>query len=183
MGGEKLAPSVSQLFGGELAHSHSPLPQPSCLNSPLRASSIDWAAGGPQGGRTDRRGWGRARVVYRVLGPPGTCLLLLCRSLRFPIQLCPRAVPDFPSGGGGAGTGPLARRLCPRISAFVLALHSLPSNWDGCGPTGVNQERFPEGGKRRNGCVEMNQGPGDPRQNLGGVGRAPELVSGSRMFS
>ncbi|CAI9151502.1 unnamed protein product [Rangifer tarandus platyrhynchus] len=50
VGGEKLAPSVSQLFGGNWHTPTPPLPQPSCLNSPLRAST-DWAPGGPHGGR------------------------------------------------------------------------------------------------------------------------------------
>ncbi|KAK1329064.1 hypothetical protein QTO34_011241 [Cnephaeus nilssonii] len=43
--------------------SPTPPPQPSCLNSPLGASSLDWAPGGPQAdGRTD--GAGATHVVY-----------------------------------------------------------------------------------------------------------------------
>lgn len=64
----------------------------------------------------------------------------------------PEPLPDFTRRRGGAGADRLVlSAFAPRISAVILALRSLPNNWDGCGPTGVNQERFPEGGERRNG--------------------------------
>lgn len=167
MGSEKLAPSVSQLsrVTGPLPL---PPPQPSCLNSPLPPGFLHRLGPGRAARRTD--GAGPRVLCTESSGLLGRASSYCVGASASQYSCVPEPLPDFTRAGGGAGISRLLRaRLCPRTSASVLALSSLPSNWDGCGPTGVNQERFPEGGKRRNGAWRRTRAQETQGRNLGGA--------------